>query len=148
MTIRSASHSLADLPDIVSEFHLQLNGELRPEHLRPGSNRLVWWRCSRGRAHEWQARVVDRAKGRGCPFCSNHRVSATNSLATRYPKIARFWHPTKNGLVTPDTIIAGATRRYWWRPVTAGTSGRRHRLPVSAPVATAPTARAAAARWR
>jgi hypothetical protein len=53
--------------------------------------------------------------GNGCPFCANQRVSATNSLAARFPKLAREWHPTKNRSLTPHDVVAGTNRRVWWR---------------------------------
>ena len=37
-----------------------------------------------------------------------------NSLASCYPEIASEWHPTKNGLLTPDKVSKGARRKVWW----------------------------------
>jgi len=39
----------------------------------------------------------------------------TNSLATRRPDLARQWHPTKNGSLTPDQVVAGAKGKAWWK---------------------------------
>jgi hypothetical protein len=41
-------------------------------------------------------------------------VSVTNNLTARYPSIAAEWHPTKNGDVTPDKVVFGSHRKYWW----------------------------------
>jgi len=42
-------------------------------------------------------------------------VSVTNSLATQNPDIAAEWHPTKNGDLTPDQVVAGSAKRVWWK---------------------------------
>ena len=111
----SVTNSVVKLaPAMARWWHPTRNGRKTAAGVRLASTRPVWWKCPEGPDHEWR-REPNVQKKFGCPFCSKHRVSVTNSLATRYPKIARFWHPTKNGSVTPDTIIAGATRRYWWR---------------------------------
>ena len=35
----------------------------------------------------------------------------TNSLATLQPDLAAQWHPTKNGALTPDMVVAGLAGR-------------------------------------
>jgi hypothetical protein len=104
----------ARFPEIAREWHPTKNGNLWPGEVTAGTPRRVWWRCVLG--HEWQATVGGRTgKGAGCPYCANHRVSATNSLAARYPKLAREWHPTKNGALGPEGVTAGTPRHVWWR---------------------------------
>ncbi len=108
--------SLAALfPAIAREWHPKLNGELRPDQLRPGSHRRVWWQCSRKPGHRWLAVVRARVVGRGCPICSNRLVGDDNSLRAVYPRLAREWHPTKNGKLNPDAVVAGSAKRVWWR---------------------------------
>lgn len=34
-----------------------------------------------------------------------------NSLAILFPQLAKEWHPTKNGLLTPDDVIAGSSKK-------------------------------------
>lgn len=55
------------LPELVSEWDYQLNGDLRPEDVRPSSNRGVWWKCKNG--HSWKTSPNVRARGSGCPYC-------------------------------------------------------------------------------
>lgn len=55
-------------PDIAAEWHYDKNGDDTPETIRPASNKIVWWRCSKG--HEYQAIVASRTRsGQGCPGC-------------------------------------------------------------------------------
>ena len=37
-----------------------------------------------------------------------------DSLAALYPEIAKEWHPSKNGKLTPDLFIPGSSERAWW----------------------------------
>ena len=37
-----------------------------------------------------------------------------NDLKTRYPEIAKEWHPTKNGELTPEDVPYGSSQMVWW----------------------------------
>jgi hypothetical protein len=68
-----------------------------------------------GPDHVWRASVGQRTYERtGCPFCANRRLSITNSLAARYPTLAREWHPTKNGRLRPKDLAGKARKKIWW----------------------------------
>ena len=103
-------------PDIAAEWHPTRNDGLLPSEIHSGSNKTVWWQGKCG--HEWEASPNTRlhnGKKLGCPYCSNHRVlSGFNDLATINPALAREWHPTKNGELTPNNIVAGSPRKVWW----------------------------------
>ena len=104
----------ARFPDLAREWHPTKNGKLGPADVVAGTNRPAWWRCASG--HEWRAVVCSRSRlGAGCPYCANLRVSATNSLAARFPALAREWHPTKNGKLGPGDVLGGTPRQVWWR---------------------------------
>jgi len=116
--------SLAALrPDLAQEWHQERNGGLRPDDLGPGSRRLVWWGCQRG--HEWQARVMLRARpsrgptarGTGCPACrdeSRPPWRALPPLALAHPDLAAELHPVLNAGLDPRHVSAGSRRRVWW----------------------------------
>ena len=36
-------------------------------------------------------------------------------MATKFPEIAKDWHPTKNGDLTPSDVVAGTGQRVWWK---------------------------------
>ncbi|MCC6159837.1 MAG: zinc-ribbon domain-containing protein [Deltaproteobacteria bacterium] len=108
-----AEHNLAtDQPELVRQWHPTKNGDLTPMMLRPKSNVRVWWVCDKG--HEWQAPVIRRTNGAGCPFCVGKRIDASNSLASHYPEIARQWHPTRNGSWTPEDFAPRSDKKVWW----------------------------------
>jgi len=107
---------VAGHPHLVAQWHPTKNGELLPDEVSYGSGRRVWWKCPVSSDHEWAVPPRDRtANLTGCPFCACMRVSRTNSLANRAPQIARQWHPTRNGALTPSGITVGSTRRVWWK---------------------------------
>jgi predicted GIY-YIG superfamily endonuclease len=73
-----------------------------------GSGSKGIWRCSLG--HEWEAKVNDRAKGKGCPFCANNRVLAGfNDLVTTDPDLAA------EALFDPTTVSRGSGKKLPWR---------------------------------
>jgi DNA-directed RNA polymerase subunit RPC12/RpoP len=100
-------------PELAKQWHPTKNGGLTPCDVLAGSCKKYWWICSKN--HEWQARVFDRAKGNGCPFCINKRIiRGFNDLATINPKVAAQWHPTKNGKLTPYMVAPNCNKKAWW----------------------------------
>ncbi len=111
-----ASNSLAILnPGLAKEWHPTKNKELTPFDLGVGSNKIAWWKCSKGDDHEWKAIIVNRQKGSGCPICSNQKIVESNSLATTNPELALEWHPTKNGELTAYDVSIGSSKKVWWQ---------------------------------
>jgi len=113
----SVTNSLqAQFPDVAADWHPTKNGSLSPGEVVAGSTRKVWWKCEKGPDHEWQSVVRTRTtRGTGCGFCSGRKLSVTNSLQALFPEIAAEWHPTKNGDLTPDQIVAGLAKKFWWK---------------------------------
>jgi hypothetical protein len=111
------SNCLATLnPDLAKQLHPIKNGEITAFNIGPGSNKKVWWKCKKGDDHEWQVSVSSRVTfNSGCPFCSNHKLSKTNSFSTIYPEISKQWHPSKNGNLLPSDIISGSNKKVWWK---------------------------------
>tara|TARA_B100000315_G_C14397476_1_gene504867 strand:- start:107 stop:301 length:195 start_codon:yes stop_codon:yes gene_type:complete len=33
----------------------------------------------------------------------------------KFPEIAKEWHPTKNGDLTPDKVTYGSNKKVWWQ---------------------------------
>jgi hypothetical protein len=105
-------------PELAAEWHPTRNGDLSPREVRSGSSNLYWWKCPKGPDHEWQASPSNRTSrhgATGCPCCAGKQVSVTNNLGVIAPALARQWHPTRNGQLTPSTVVAGSHRIVWWR---------------------------------
>ncbi len=108
--------SLADLnPELAKEWHPTKNELLAPCDVRPGSQVKAWWKCPKGDDHEWDAVIADRNKGIGCAVCSNYKVVKSNCLETLNPKLAKEWHPTKNGELSPNDVGIGSGKYVWWK---------------------------------
>jgi hypothetical protein len=50
----------------------------------------------------------------GCSITDTSR-RRVGSLADRNPELAKEWHPTRNGDLTPDQVTPGSSRKVWWR---------------------------------
>ena len=101
-------------PELSKEWHPIKNGKRNPTDITSGSGKRAWWLGKCG--HEWQATISDRVRGRGCPYCANRKLLiGFNDLQTKYPEIAREWHPTKNGSLKPVDIIFGSSEKVWWK---------------------------------
>ena len=108
--------SLAETnPELAKQWHPTLNGDLTPSDFTPGSGKKVWWKCPKGDDHEWESSISHRAKGSGCSICYGSKVVKSNSLATLNPEIAKIWHPTKNGELTPHNIKSKSNKKIWWK---------------------------------
>jgi len=99
-------------PELAKEWHPTKNDDLKPDDVTYGSNRKVWWNCKK--EHEWEAIIYNRTTGKGCPYCAGRYVSDINNLEILFPDIAKEWHPTKNGDLTPDKVTYGSNKKVWW----------------------------------
>ncbi len=107
---------LIDNPTLMAEWNWEKNNELglAPTNLTLGSNKKVWWKCSKG--HEWKEIVANRTRrNSNCPYCSNHRVLlGYNDLQTTHPDIAKQWNYNKNEGILPTQVTAGSNKNVWW----------------------------------
>jgi uncharacterized Zn-finger protein len=100
-------------PGLSKQWHPTKNGNLKPNQVTPFSSKEVWWRCEKG--HEWQSTVKSRSKsGNECPFCSKRKASKEYNLGLVYPELAKTWHPTKNGKLTPRDVLPMSEKQVYW----------------------------------
>ena len=110
------SNCLATInPELAKEWHPTKNGDLTPYDVTTGSSKKVWWKCDKEDDHEWKISTTNRFNGSSCPFCTGHQVTNTNCLATVNPLLAKEWHPTKNGDLTPYDVTSGSGIDVWWK---------------------------------
>jgi hypothetical protein len=94
-------------PEIAKLWHPTENGSLKPEHFTYGSNESVFWLCENGHTTELSIKQKCKVKAK-CVTCQ--------SLGFLFPEIAKLWHPTRNGDLTPmDVYSKGNTQKYWWK---------------------------------
>ena len=100
--------------ELVKKWNYEKNGDLKPTQVTVGSNKKVWWKCTKG--HEWQATINNRAKGTGCPYCSSQKVLAGyNDLAASNPQLAKEWNYEKNEDLKPTQVTVGSNKKVWWK---------------------------------
>ena len=57
-------------------------------------------------------------------YLSNKKKS---SFATKFPKESQEWHPTKNGILTPNMFSFGSNENVWW----LCSKGHEYQMPIS-----------------
>lgn len=114
MSVRIKYQSLQiEKPDLAKEWHPTKNGSLTPDQINANSSKYAWWLGECG--HEWRSQIGSRFRGTGCPYCANQAVlPGFNDLLTKYPGLAKEWHPTKNGSLLPSMVIPGSRKKVWW----------------------------------
>lgn len=104
-------------PQIASEWHPTKNEDFKPTMVSPGSAKKVWW-FSEACGHEWLDMISERTRTRrtkGCRVCTGIEVfPGFNDLATVYPEVAKFWHPTKNAVTASEVLPGVRMKKYWW----------------------------------
>ncbi|WP_104088703.1 MULTISPECIES: zinc-ribbon domain-containing protein [unclassified Cryobacterium] len=130
-------------PDLAAQWHPTRNAHL-PSTVAPKSNTKAWWICSEGhewlaqinnrssgngcpvckipRGEEFAAaKRRRRAEGRPVKHrafdptrVSQGLVPGHNDMLTTNPELAAEFHPTRNFPMTPETVVAGAARKFWW----------------------------------
>jgi DNA-directed RNA polymerase subunit RPC12/RpoP len=100
-------------PNLAAEWNYEKNGGLTPGDVPNGTHRKVWWRCSKG--HEWEAQIISRIRGCGCPCCSGRAVvKGETDLATVRPDLATQFDIAKNNGLSPSDICFSSNKKYWW----------------------------------
>lgn len=111
-------------PQLEKEWHSTKNGCRKLSDYTGATPKKAWWMCATC-GNEWEASVGNRVRlGAGCPPCGISRrndpvrgklrpIKIGMSLQERYPQIAQYWHPTKNGDLKASKIGTGTEKRIW-----------------------------------
>lgn len=85
-----------------------------PAQTHIGSQQVKKWKCPNG--HSFNATVHKRtSRGDGCPYCyGRYPIIGETDLATMNPNLAKEWHPTLNGELTPKLFTASSGKKVWW----------------------------------
>ena len=116
MVEKKEKRYVSDNAQLMAEWNWEKNNELKfnPEKLTLGSNKKVWWKCSKG--HEWQASITHRKKGSGCPYCSGRvAIKGENDLQTVNPTLAKEWNYEKNNGLIPLDVMPNSVKKVWWK---------------------------------
>lgn len=89
--------------------------ELLSDIFEIGDKKLKWKCLSKDCGEIFYMDWENIYQNRNCPYCSGHKVGLSNCLATKNPDLAKEWHPTKNGDLTPYDVTANNDKKIWWR---------------------------------
>ncbi len=115
MLLKGFNDLVTTNPDIAKEWNYDKNDGLIPSDVMAGTEKKVWWICSKG--HEWKSYIYSRTgKDKvGCPYCSNRKIlKGYNDLETVYPDIAKEWNYDKNGDIKTTDVFPVSGKKYWW----------------------------------
>ena len=108
--IQGVNDLLSQAPEIAAEL---TDASIDASMIAVKSNRKFSFTCPKG--HDYMSTPAKRMEGKGCPYCSHHRVLVGyNDLQSQYPEIAAQWHPTRNGDLKPCDVMPASNRKVWW----------------------------------
>ncbi|MFE4029112.1 zinc-ribbon domain-containing protein [Priestia sp. YIM B13551] len=111
--IRKENSIVSTHPEICKDWDYEKNKGLKPDFFSHGSSTTVWWICEKN--HSYSMKIHYRTRGSKCSYCAKRKLSPEDSLMSKFPLVAKEWHPTMNGDLTPDKIFAGSTQKVWWQ---------------------------------
>lgn len=112
-TVGSENNFAHKYPTLIADWHPEKNGDLLPDHVVPGSQIKVWWRCPEG--HDYHRHPYGQVKFAGrCPVCFGYKAGAGKTLADALPELALQWHPNKNNGLHPSDVRPQSNMSVWW----------------------------------
>lgn len=102
-------------PGILKEWNYKKNNDLGifPETMSIGTHKKVWWICEKG--HDYECSIVNKSKGRGCPYCSGRKVlKGFNDLETTNPEVLLLWDYKRNTSISINDFSKGSDHKVWW----------------------------------
>lgn len=101
-------------PELMNEWDFEKNVGVDPDAIPPSYRKNIWWKCPNG--HSYASRPGNRVYNTGgnCPYCSSQKLCRETSLGVVNPELAKEWHPTKNGNLTPFDVFANTNKYIWW----------------------------------
>ena len=121
---QAGNNILEKNPEVAKYWDYGRNDD-RPEDYTPSSEKTKWWICSKcGQSYKSRIIVRTRENTTECFTCSRRRggdknrinslQNGDNTFAKKYPRLAKQWHPTLNGDLTPFDIPPNYNKLVWW----------------------------------
>ncbi len=112
-------------PEVAAAWCPFRNRGWGPESFTCMSQVKCWWICGQAADHVFQEDILKRVLSedtptKSCPFCAGLKVARTGRLYV-YKKESSELHPTKNGLLTPRTVLIESDEQLWWKCSTCRT---------------------------
>ena len=103
-------------PKVADEWDYEKNHPLTPDQFSYGSEKKVWWRCSK--MHSWNA-AIDKRTGskrdnpQNCLICSNAIPHPEYNLLTEITGVSDLWDYSKNKQ-TPNSYLPTSNKVVYW----------------------------------
>jgi len=109
-------------PELAKQWDYKQNHGLSPFDVFALSNKYYYWiypyddpKTGKHWDFRWRAKASNRVNFPTCPFLINRELCVGfNDFATLYPELAKEWHPTKNGELTPSKVCGAPYLDVWW----------------------------------
>lgn len=103
-------------PELASEWHPTLNGDLTPFEFSRSTGKVFWWKCKEcpeSYDTSIDKKVNQKAK---CPYCRGLRVGKYNNFKATHPQLAEMWDYEKNEGKLPEQYIKGNKKdMFYWK---------------------------------
>ena len=105
-------------PELLKEWDYKKNNAIgvSPENITAGSDKKVFWKCSKG--HEWETVIQSRTRKNNCPYCSGVlAITGKTDLATTHPDLLKEWDYERNDelKIYPTDYSAGSGKKVFWK---------------------------------
>ena len=92
-----------------------------PRYYFKSCNKKKWFKCGKCE-HSFKISLngIENTKN-GCPFCSHRRICKNYNCDSCFKKSfassqkANFWHPNKNGEITPRMMAKFSSKKFWFK---------------------------------
>jgi hypothetical protein len=112
--VSSKYNLLTKFPEIASQWHPTLNGDLKTDQVLPSSAINYWWSCEFD--HTYKTSINARtSNNHGCPYCSGRLASPENNLAVKFPHLLEEWDWEFNGELLPTQLTPRSGKRVRWK---------------------------------
>lgn len=102
------------LEDLRPEFAVEENYPLSFNQLTRGRRKPVMWKCSQG--HLYPARVHNKLKGTGCPYCNHKKpIPGETDFASQYPELAAEFDLDDNDGKKPGDYLPHCNDYFNWK---------------------------------
>lgn len=120
--MKEERNSLKELiSEVVKHWHPEKNGNKTPDDFFTKKDK-IWLRCSNNNKHviETNLKSIENkisANRIEDVFLCNECYLLLNkqSFGHKNPEVVEFWHPVKNGDMTPYNVSYGSTKEVWFK---------------------------------
>ncbi|QJX71480.1 hypothetical protein F-LCD7_0231 [Faustovirus] len=106
-------NSFSSVKDFALYWDQTLNPGIDPDYLPQATNKVVNLRCHINPIHVFVMRVCNFRQGERCGICNGKTADETNSVATVYPELVKYWNALKNDK-EPEEVSYGSGIPIWW----------------------------------